>query len=211
MSRRGWCVATTPAFSPRRSAASLAHRHALESAAEVTVVVAARAGDSDAFAELVRRRQSWLRNLMRRSCGDATLADDLAQQAFLVAWRRLGQLREPGAFGAWLRRIALNAVLQHVRANDPVWDATEPDETLAAPSSTPGGLALDLDRALTTLAPPVRLCVVLSYHEGMTHDEIADHLALPVGTVKSHVRRGSARLRELLAPYGDASSTENTT
>ena len=72
----------------------------------------------DAYTELVRRRQSWVRNLMRRCCGDETLADDLAQQVFLQVWRRIRQLREPTKFGSWLKRIAVNEWIQHQRRND---------------------------------------------------------------------------------------------
>jgi RNA polymerase sigma-70 factor (ECF subfamily) len=67
---------------------------------------------------------------------------------------------------------------------------------------------MDLDRALAILKENVRLCIVLSYHEGMTHDEISDFTGIPVGTVKSHIRRGSERLRELLAAYTDAPREE---
>lgn len=62
---------------------------------------------------------------------------------------------------------------------------------------------MDLDRALATPSSPVRLCIVLSYHEGMTHDEIAELSGLPLGTVKSYIRRGTERLRQRLAAYGD--------
>ena len=68
-------------------------------------------------------------------------------------------------------------------------------------SESAEGLSMDLDRALATLKEPVRLCIVLSYHEGMTHDEIADFTNLPVGTVKSHIRRGTKRLQEELKEY----------
>src|ERR1700732_4463494 len=68
-------------------------------------------GDAPAFCELVRRRQSWLRHLLRRLCRNPALADDLAQQVFLQAWRSLPGLRSVTAFGAWLRRLALHARL----------------------------------------------------------------------------------------------------
>ncbi len=168
---------------------------------EAVIAALARDGDRDAFAELVRRRQSWIRNLMRRLCGDAHLADDLAQQVFLQAWRNIGQLRQPGRFGAWLKRLAVTVWLQHVRRHDALVQAAEIDETAMAPPAAPG-LAMDLDRALATLPEAVRLCIALSYHEGMTQDEIADLVGLPLGTVKSHIRRGAERLRQLLSAYG---------
>ncbi|MDF2370178.1 MAG: sigma factor [Rhizobiaceae bacterium] len=75
---------------------------------EALVVGLARSGNSDAFAELVRRRQSWIRNLMRRLCGDITLADDLSQQVFMHAWQKMAQLQQTDRFGPWLKRLAIN-------------------------------------------------------------------------------------------------------
>ena len=62
-------------------------------------------------------------------------------------------------------------------------------------------IAMDLDRALATLADDVRLCIVLAYHERMTHKEIAEFMGIPLGTVKSHVRRGTQKLQQELAAY----------
>lgn len=171
---------------------------------EALVVSLARAGDRNAFAELVQRRQSWIRNLMRRCCGDITLADDLAQQVFLQAWRKISHLREPSRFGAWLKRLAITVWLQHLRANDVLREADEHDETLLAQQDATS-VTMDLDLALATLSNSVRLCVVLSYHEGMTHGEIAELTDLPLGTVKSHIRRGTQRLQQLLSAYRDTS------
>jgi RNA polymerase sigma-70 factor (ECF subfamily) len=167
---------------------------------ETIVVRLARNGDRQAFSELVSRRQGWVRNLMRRSCGDSVLADDLSQQVFLQAWKTLPQLHEPGKFGPWLKRLAVNEWLQYARRNDPVRNADElRDEPTASDDSA--RIAMDLDAGLATLAHDARLCIVLAYHEGMTHDEIAQLADLPVGTVKSHIRRGTLRLREQLAAY----------
>ena len=162
----------------------------------------ARTGDRKAFSELVNRRQAWIRNLMRRCCGHSSLADDLAQQVFLQAWRSIPQLQQPGRFGPWLKRLAINTWLQHLRRKDPVSDASEYVDIVAAQSDA-AGIGMDLDRALGTLSDEARLCVVLAYHEGMTHDEIASHTSMPVGTVKSHIRRGTRRLQKQLAVYGD--------
>jgi RNA polymerase sigma-70 factor (ECF subfamily) len=175
---------------------------ALGQVAEATVVALAMNGDAAAFSELVRRRQSALRNLLRRLSRDATLADDLAQQTFLKAWRALPQLRSVSAFGAWLRRLAVNTWLEHVRSSPPPSVALDPEELAALPAATASADArLDLDRALAYLGPKERLCVVLAYSEGMSHGEISSATALPLGTVKSHVRRGSERLRALLSAY----------
>ena len=175
--------------------------------AETLVVSLARTGDRDAFAELVRRRQSWIRNLMRRFSDDMTLADDLAQQVFLQAWRKISSLKNSGAFGPWLKRIAISIWLQHLRAKDTLEDA-DPFDELPATQSAPDTMALDLDAALSRLPGAVRLCIVLNYHEGQTHAEIAEVTGLPLGTVKSHIRRGTETLRNLLSAYQRNSQPE---
>lgn len=175
-------------------------RAALSSFAEVAVVMLAARGDDEAFAELVRRRQSWLRTLFRRLCRDPALADDLAQQAFITAWRKLPQLKSPGAFGGWLRSLAVNQWLQELRSRKThLEEALEPAEAGAElQAQHDPGLAIDLDRLLALLKPAERACVVLCHAEGMSHAEIAAATGWPLGTVKSHVARGSTRLRELL-------------
>lgn len=176
---------------------------------EALVVSMARAGDRSAFAELVNRRQSSIRALMRRCCNDGTLADDLAQQVFLQAWQKIHTLKKAGAFGGWLKRLAISVWLQHQRRNDALHGADE----LAGHESAggePTDVAMDLDRALATLQDRVRLSVVLSYQEGMTHEEIAELTDTPLGTVKSHINRGAQKLRQLLAAYGDEHGTEKT-
>lgn len=159
-------------------------------------------GDRRAFTELVWRRQSWLRNLLRRLCRDPALADDLAQQVLLQAWRALPRLQSVAAFGAWLRRLAINAWLAQLRHAGPIAVPLEGEEHLDAVAVPgPSGAQLDLDRALAHLAPDERLCVVLAYSEGMSHGEISAATTLPLGTVKSHIRRGAERLRGLLHAY----------
>ena len=175
---------------------------ALGQVAEATVIALAMSGDDAAFAELVRRRQSGLRNLLRRLSRDSALADDLAQVVFLKAWRALPKLRSVSAFGAWLRRLAVNVWLEHVRAAPPLTISLDDEELPAAEAlSASAGAQVDLDRALARLAPDERLCVVLAYSEGMSHSEITAVTDLPLGTVKSHIKRGSERLRALLNAY----------
>jgi len=173
----------------------------LGEAAEAAVVALAMSGDRDAFCELVRRKHVWLRNLLRRLCHDPALADDLAQQVLLQAWRSLPTLRSVTACGAWLRRLAINTWLAH-RRNVAASAPTQPFEEGSAPVVAPPVVErLDLDQALSRLAPAERLCVVLAYSEGMSHGEISAATSLALGTVKSHVRRGTQRLRGLLHAY----------
>jgi RNA polymerase sigma-70 factor, ECF subfamily len=184
-------------------------RAALSGAAEAAVVALAMSGDRDAFCELVRRRQVWLRGLLRRLCRDPSLADDLGQQVLLQAWRTLPTLRSVAAFGGWLRRLAINTWLAHRRsaaasALDPL-----PQELPASVTLIPAaGERFDLDRALAHLAQDERLCVVLAYSEGMSHAEISAATSLPLGTVKSHIRRGTERLRGLLHAYQPSSEKQ---
>jgi RNA polymerase sigma-70 factor, ECF subfamily len=176
---------------------------ALSQVAESTVVALAMGGDDAAFTELVRRRQSALRNLLRRLSRDAALADDLAQITFLKAWRALPRLRSVAAFGGWLRRLAINSWLEHVRANPNVPLPLDPESEaqIAAATDCSPGEAVDLDRGLATLTPDERLCIVLAYSEGMSHSEITAATGLPLGTVKSHIKRGGERLRAQLNAY----------
>jgi len=177
---------------------------ALGRAEEVAVVSLAICGDDAAYAELVKRRQSWLRNLLRRLCRNPALADDLAQQTFLQAWRSIRGLKSPAAFGAWLRRLALNAWLAHARSRKSAMEsAMEPvcDDNAELQVTDTGGERIDLDQALTHLAEEMRLCVVLAYSESMSHSEISEVIGLPLGTVKSHIKRGSERLRAILHAY----------
>ena len=177
---------------------------------EPLVAALARTGDRDAFAELVRRRQAWVRNLMRRFSGDMALADDLAQQVFLQAWQNIRHLQRPARFGAWLKRITINTWLQHLRRNDPLRYADEPGEAETATEDVTG-LGMDLDEALAKLPDAVRLCIVLSYHEGMNHRQISEFTDLPLGTVKSHIRRGTNRLQKLLSAYDATTGAEEST
>lgn len=167
---------------------------------ESVLVGLSRKGDHSAFAELVTRRQAWIRNLMRRCCGNATLADDLSQQVFMQAWKSIRQLHDAERFAPWLKRLAINTWLQHKRRQDPLRAADEHGDADSTHNDQTA-IAMDLDAALATLPDDVRLCIVLSYHEYMTHAEIESFSGIPLGTVKSHIRRGAKKLREALAAY----------
>jgi len=173
------------------------------------LVVLAGSGDTDAFGELVKYHQSRLRNLMRRLSNDPVLADDLAQQTFLEAWRSIKNLRSTSAFSAWLRKVAINTWLKHSRSKDPLnWIKDNSEEPIKVEHSFIDE-EIDLDRALSTLPKQVRLCIVLAYHQGMSHGMIADYTGIPLGTIKSNIRRGVQQLRKLLRPYEDVSLRGN--
>jgi RNA polymerase sigma-70 factor (ECF subfamily) len=175
-------------------------RGRLEDAPEEYVVALAMSGDDGAYGELVRRRQKRVRDMLRRLCGNHALADDLAQTTFVQAWRGIRALRDPGAFGGWLKRVAVNVWLAEARrVPAPIDDDEDAFRAVADPTPSPERSAggIDLERALARLRPAERLCVVLAHGEGMTHAEIAEATGLPLGTVKSHVLRGRDRLRRI--------------
>lgn len=173
----------------------------LAQAAEAALIVASQARDQAAFGELVKRRQGWARALLRRMCSNAAEADDLAQDAFIKAWDRIGDLETPAAFPGWFRRIAVTTFLMAKRRQKAVFEEIDDASPIASEESTPeaaAGAKIDLERALKSLSDAERLCVTLNHGEGLSHSEIVDMTGLPLGTVKSHVLRGTEKLRRLL-------------
>jgi RNA polymerase sigma factor (sigma-70 family) len=162
----------------------------------------AAAGDRGTFGRLVQQHQSTLRGfLLRLTRGDKALADDLAQDAFLEAWRKIGQFRGTGAFRGWLTRIAYTRYLMEARRRklEPLEDLTEPAE---AEQTLEPGVRFDLERSMAKLSLGERSALTLCYALGYSNDEAAEILGLPVGTVKSHVLRGR---KKLLAMMGETS------
>jgi RNA polymerase sigma-70 factor (ECF subfamily) len=154
-------------------------------------------GDRAAFAGLVRRHQSRLRGFLRRlTRGDASLADDLAQETLLEAWRKLAQFRGEGAFAGWLLRIAWTRYLMEARRRK--LEPLEAADDRAAPEDLNVDARLDLEHAMRRLAPGERAGLTLCYALGYSNEEAAAILELPPGTLKSHIARGRAKLKALL-------------
>jgi RNA polymerase sigma-70 factor (ECF subfamily) len=165
--------------------------------------------DRHAFAELLRRHQGAVRGLLRRLCKeDHALADDLAQEAFLIAFRKLATFRADAAFGTWLYRIAYNAFLMHIRSKreEVSLDETVPpdDDTVDdehAPVEGESVRELDVRRALSQLSDEERAAIVQCYYLDRSHEEAAYVLGRPVGTVKSHIFRARKKLEATLAAW----------
>ncbi len=178
----------------------------LSQVAEPLIVALAVRGDRVAFDELVRRRQQGVRRFLRQLCNNSTLADDLAQQVFLRAWRSLANLQSVDAFNGWLKKLLISVWFDELRRRrislQQVSSASIADD--ASTRETPG-LERDLENAMAALEPQQRICVLLAYSEGHSHAEISELLQVPLGTVKSHVARGSEKLRMLLVDYTDGS------
>jgi RNA polymerase sigma-70 factor (ECF subfamily) len=171
----------------------------------------ARRGDRSAFAQLVREHQSRVRLQLRRlTGGDTALADDLAQETFVQAWRHLPEFRGDARLATWLHRIALNRWLQHARRpqlpqhawTTPAEDDGDPARPHPHHDPRPAeGLARDVERALQSLTEIQRLAIVHCFHLDLSHAEAAEVLALPLGTLKSHLERAKVRLRAQLAAW----------
>lgn len=160
--------------------------------------------DSAAFGKLVRRHQSAVRHFLRHlTHGDTGLADDLAQETFVHAWKNLARFEGRSSFPTWLLGIAHNQWrnARRRRRTQPLQpehlDSLEP-----TPSAVPlSDLRADLDRALTSLAPDEQTTLHLCYRQGFSHSEIATILGWPLGTVKTHLNRGKEKLRPLLVSW----------
>ncbi len=167
---------------------------------DVELAALAASGSSAAFGELARRHAASVRGLLRRMGADPALADDLAQDAFLSSYEHIREFRGDGTFVAWVKRIAARLYLKRWKRLAPL-DSMDAVEDMPTEADEGGATArLDLDGALRLLSPSERLCVSLCYGAGLSHAEAADALKSPLGTVKSHTRRGLEKLRSRLAP-----------
>jgi RNA polymerase sigma-70 factor (ECF subfamily) len=171
--------------------------------------------DRHAFSELVRRYQSAVRATLRRlTAGNHALADDLAQETFLLAYRNLKTFRQEARFSTWLYRIATNAFLADARKRkevllgDTVATVADDDEQGTPQTGNSGSdhtrsanLRMDLERALAVLSDGERAAIVQCYHNDLSHEEAAYVLNCPLGTVKTHLLRGKLKLRAQLAAW----------
>ena len=171
-------------------------RASLSGLHDVELAAFAAAGGRQEFGELVRRHSASVRGLLRRMGAEAALADDVAQDAFIQAFERCGEFRGEGSFAAWVRKIAARLYIKR-RGREARW--AEQSEAEDHPTHTPDqSRTIDLDQALQSLSELERVCVSLCHGAGLTHTEIAAATNLPLGTVKSHVKRGLDKLRARL-------------
>ncbi|HYO46650.1 MAG TPA: sigma-70 family RNA polymerase sigma factor [Gemmatimonadota bacterium] len=188
------------------------------SAADEQLVREALEGSQRAYRELVRRFERPVYNLVARMVRDQTLAEDLAQDAFVKAFGRLASYQlAQGKFSNWLFKIAHNTAIDHLRRAEldtvPL-DAREPESAdfhaiLSDPDApTPldhavrSDLAGALAAAVERLRPEYREVIVLRHQEGMAYEEIAEIAGLPLGTVKTYIHRARKDLAELLTEAG---------
>lgn len=166
---------------------------------DVELAALAAAGDRAAFGELVRRHSSAVRGLLRRMGAQPSTADDIAQDAFMTAFERIAEFRGEGTFAAWVKRIAARLYVRRWRKDSRMTDEVESDDE-GHGGEISAASRIDLDEAMKSLSEPERLCVSLCYGAGLSHAEAAETIGAPLGTVKSHVKRGLDKLRLRLAP-----------
>lgn len=174
---------------------------------EERLIAAARQGDPEAYGSLVRRYQERLHHVLYRFLQDADDAADVVQEAFLSAFLALGDFKGGARFYTWLYRIAMNHAIdlrrrqsaarrnsaRQVELGSPADPAVGPDR-LAMQRDT----AVALHRALGRLSQEHRLVLVLKDIEGMSYEEMAEVLEIPIGTVRSRLHRARLELREVL-------------
>lgn len=158
------------------------------------------AQDTAAFGELVRRHQSQLRNFLRRLTGDLSLADDLAQDCFIHAWDKIHTFTGRGSFIGWLLKVAYTTFLQSKRKSKRYSEVLQQMghamETESRLHTVQSDELADLDKLLAVLDEEERAIMIMSYACGLSHREISDATAMPVGSVKSVIFRGKQKIRK---------------
>ena len=160
--------------------------------------------DTRSFDVLVDRHQSRVRAYLRRMTREPALADDLAQETFIRAWNKLASFSGKGSFASWLMAIAHNQFLQAMRKMkrdrrllDDVSATSEDFDMPSVPTqSTTDGELPDLPRLLAVLTAPEQSVMLLGYGFGFSHSEITEVTGFALGTVKSHIHRSKAKIRE---------------
>jgi len=184
---------------------------------DAELVERALAGREDAYEELVVRYQRPLLSLLGRWLGDRALAEDLAQEVFLKAFRALGSYAPERKFSSWLFKIAHNAAIDQLRrrgiATEPLEAgeedapdrlATLADDRAESPAARPERreLAGALETAIAGLRREYREVVLLRFREELSYEEVAEVTGLPLGTVKTFLHRARKELAEALAGMG---------
>ena len=172
--------------------------------------LAARVAGSDdqaAFQQLVERHQAAIRGFLRRlTAGDHGTADDLAQETFLQAYRKIAGWKANGTFISWLHSIAYRQFLQHRRKHARQQVMAEAPDAGVDPRQAMDAEIL-LPRLMRLVSPEQRACLTLAYAAGMSHPEIVDITGLPLGTVKTHISRGRQKLQQWLKEHDHSLST----
>ena len=176
---------------------------------EAEAIERAKQGDAEAFEVLYNLHKRRVYSLCLRMTANTAEAEDLAQDAFLQLFRKIGTFRGESAFSTWLHRMAVNVVLMRLRKKGlPVVSLEDtleteeeaPKKELGAPDAVLAGSIdrLQLERAVAALPPGYRMIFVLHDVEGYEHNEIASIVGCSIGNSKSQLHKARMKLRELL-------------
>jgi RNA polymerase sigma-70 factor (ECF subfamily) len=180
--------------------------------ADVDLASRWRMGDLGAFDQLYREQAGRLYNLAYRMTGAAADAEDLVQEMFLLAYRKIGSFKGESSIGTWLYRLGVNLCVDHLRsrqhrdrrATESLDDDRQRGQRVAALPTTEMTLTrLELERAIAELPESYRSAFVLHDVEGFGHGEIASMLRIAEGTSKSLVHKARMRLRQILTGARD--------
>jgi RNA polymerase sigma-70 factor (ECF subfamily) len=170
------------------------------------LIAAARRGETLAYGDLVARHRAGVVNVVYRMCGDAFLAEEAAQEAFLRAWQHLSVYRPEHAFRTWVYRIAVNAALDVLRRERRLTGLDElAEENLEDEVVDPERTLEEREQsrrvrgAVLSLADGYRAVLVLREYGGLSYAEIASALRIPIGTVMSRLNSARKQLRHELA------------
>ena len=181
--------------------------HFGEDVSNSELVKKSQLGDKSAFEELVKRHQELVFSLSFKLTGNRELANDVAQEAFIRAWKAIGKFRGDSTFGTWIYRITVNTAWtlrkkakKHYSLNiedtqEPVIVDEKKDPELVAINSD---LSLVLRKALNQIPLEQRIIVELKNIEGRSHKEIADYLDISVTAAKVRLHRAHQKLRNIL-------------
>jgi RNA polymerase sigma-70 factor (ECF subfamily) len=161
----------------------------------------ARRGDADAFEELYHANAGRIYALCLRMSGDPSTAAELTQDVFVRAWQKLSTFRGESEFSTWLRRLAVNLVLNEQTARKRRESRVEITDDLTRfdrGRATSGDVRMDLERAVAALPPGARTVFVLHDVEGYRHEDIARLHGVAVGTVKAQLHRARRLLQKML-------------
>ena len=174
---------------------------------ESKLVSKAQNGDRNAFSELVHTHSQGVLNVVYRMCGNGDLAEDAAQEAFIQAWLRMSSYKEKASFRSWLYRIAVNAAIDMLRKEKRILPNTIEDLNLSDSRPGPEAMLASSERtelireAVLTLPNASRAVLVLREYEGLSYQEIAESLEIPMGTVMSRLSYARKLLKEKLETH----------